>query len=159
MINPSAIAPDEELRDRLQQEDVSVGTGSGMTELVTIYGDWEKPTNDVPNDFIIVMNNGDFESYGNTVDYAEGYIMVSLYCKLNDDGSVKKNRVKKILQQLDGLFIDPVTNSYKNLVTDNYTYKYALERFITPTTPNITSGYSITNLNLRWHTATKESNN
>lgn len=159
MIKPSSIQPDTELRDLLQGT-ISVVTTGNITKDVVIYGDWEKPTNEVPDDFIIVMYNGDVGGLGNTVSYADGYIMVSLYCKLNDDGSVKKNRVKKILQQLDGMFIERITDSqtdtvtehYKNLVTDNYVYKYDAQRFITPTTPNITSGYSITNLNLRWHT-------
>lgn len=160
MITPSSIHPDTELRDFLQGLNIYVVAPSGETVPVAIYGDWEKPTNEVPDDFIIVMQNGDIGGVGNTVSYADGYIMVSLYCKLNDDGSVKKNRVNKILQQLDEMFIERieeeqtgiVTEYYKSLVTDNYVYKYDAQRFITPTTPNITSGYSITNLNLRWHT-------
>ena len=144
MINPSAIAPDEELRDRLLEENITVVTGTDTTTPIAIFGDWERPTNETPNDFIVVMNNGDVGGYGNTVSFAEGFIMVSLYCKLNDDGSVKKNRIEKILKQFDALF--------ERLVTDNYVFKYDQERFITPTTPNITSGYSVTTLNLVWHT-------
>lgn len=160
MIKPSSIHPDTELRDSLLGKNISVKDSRGADIPVAIYGDWEKPTNEVPDDFIIVMHNGDVGGFGNDVSYADGYIMISLYCKLNDDGSVKKNRVNKILQQLDEMFIEriegeqtgEVTEHYKNLVTDNYIYKYDVQRFITPTTPNITSGYSITNLNLRWHT-------
>ena len=70
--------------------------------------------------------------------------MVSLYSKLNDDGSVKKNRVSKLLKQFDDLI--------ERKITTNYFYQYAPQRFITPTTPNITSGYSVTTLNLQWHT-------
>lgn len=161
MIHPSSIHPDTELRDFLLTQDITVVVPGGAEVPVAIYGDWEKPTNEVPDDFIIVMNNGDVGGVGNTVQYADGYIMVCIYCKLNNDGSVKKSRVNKILQQLDEMFIasikDPLTREvieehYKSLVTDNYVYKYDAQRFITPTTPNITSGYSITNLNVRWHT-------
>ena len=140
---PSSIHPDTELRDYLQGR-ISVVTGVDTTAAVTVYGDWEKPTNEVPDDFVIVMNNGEVGGVGMDTPYANGYIIVSLYCKLNDDGSVKKNRVEKILAQFDGLI--------EGLITDHYFYKYEHQRFITPTTPNITSGYSETNLNLRWNT-------
>ena len=142
-MKPSSIHPDVELRDFLQGR-ISVATGGGTTEVVTIYGDWEKPTNEVPNDFIIVMLNGDIGGVGMDTPYANGYLLISLYNRLNDDGSIKKQRIQKILAQFDELV--------EKLITDNYFYEYTTERFITPTTPNITSGYSITNLNLRWTT-------
>ena len=143
MFNPSSIQPDVELREFLQGM-ISVGTGGAETKPVTVYGDWEKPTNDIPDDFIIIMLNGDFVGVGMDTPFAKGFMMVSLYCKLNNDGSVKKNRVSKILRQFDTV-VD-------KLLTENYYYEYDANRFITPTTPNITSGYSITTLNLRWTT-------
>lgn len=159
MIRPSSIKPDVELRDSLHNK-IRVGLAGGGSQMVTVYGDWERPTNMLPDDFIVIYKNGDIEGIGMENTFARGYIMVGLYCKLNDDGSVKKNRVEKLLHQLDEIFIerieDPqthvVTEHYKKLVTDNYVYEYDAQRFITPTTPNQTSGYSITNLNLRWHT-------
>lgn len=159
MMRPSSIEPDVELRVSLQNR-IRVGLAGGGSQIVTVYGDWERPTNMLPDDFIVIYQNGDVDGIGMENDFARGYIMVGLYCKLNDDGSVKKNRVKKLLRQLDEIFIerieDPqthvVTEHYKKLVTDNYVYEYDAQRFITPTTPNQTSGYSITNLNLRWHT-------
>jgi hypothetical protein len=160
MIKPSSIEPDVELRDFLQALNIHVETVNGSQEKVDVYGDWERSTNDLPADFIVVYKNGTIGGVGMDVDYASGYIMVSLYSKMNDDGSVKKNRTKKLLSQIDEIFIeritDPETNQvtehYKNLVTDKYVYKYDAQRFITPTTPNQTSGYSVTTLNLMWHT-------
>lgn len=143
MIPISSIHPDEELRDFLRGK-IRVGLAGGGSQMVTVYGDWERPTNDVPSDFIVVMLNGDIGGVGMDTHYAEGYLMVSLYCKMNDDGSVKKQRVDKILAQFDELV--------EKLLTEHYFYKYTSPRFITPTTPNITSGYSITTLNLYWHT-------
>lgn len=143
MIPISSIHPDEELRDFLHGK-IRVGLAGGGSRMVTVYGDWERPTNDVPSDFIVVMINGDIGGVGMDTHYAEGYLMVSLYCKMNDDGSVKKQRVDKILAQFDELV--------EKLLTEHYFYKYTSPRFITPTTPNITSGYSVTTLNLYWHT-------
>jgi len=143
MITPSSIQPDIELREFLQNK-IRVGLAGGGSQMVTVYGDWERPTNQLPEDFVVIYLNGDISGVGMETDYANGYIMVGLYCKLNDDGSVKKNRVSKILAQFDELL--------SKRTTDNYYFEYDPQRFITPTTPNQTSGYSITNLNLRWHT-------
>lgn len=143
MIPISSIQPDVELRDFLQGK-ISVGLAGGGSQIVPVYGDWERDTNDAPDDFLVVFLNGDVGGYGMSSPYAEGFIMVSLYCKMNDDGSVKKQRVSKLLAQFDGLI--------EKLSTENYFYKYAPQRFITPTTPNTTTGYSVTTLNLQWHT-------
>lgn len=143
MMKPSSIEPDVELRNLLKEE-ISVGLPGGGTQKVAVYGDWERPTNDVPTDFLVIFINGDIEGVGMDTDYASGYLMVSLYCKMNDDGSVKKNRINKILAQFE--------KRIQKCITENYFFEYDSDRFITPTTPNQTSGYSITNLNLRWHT-------
>lgn len=143
MIKPSSIQPDVELRDFLQNK-VRVGLAGGGSQMVTVYGDWERPTNEVPSDFMVVYINGDIGGVGMKTDYAEGYVMVSLYSKMNDDGSVKKARIQKILAQFDELV--------EGVKTQHYLFRYAAPRFITPTTPNITSGYSVTTLNLWWHT-------
>lgn len=148
-MNPSSLHPDEALRDYLQGR-VSVDVGGAVMENVAVYSDWEKPNNGAPGDFIIVMLNGDVGGVGMDTPYAGGYLLVSLYCKLNEDGSVKKHRVSKILEQFDGLL--------EGLASGGYFFKYDAERFITPTTPNITAGYSITTLNLKWNTASNFNN-
>lgn len=142
MAQPSHIQPDIELREFLDGR-VFVGDGT-LAKEITVYGDWERPTNMLPDDFIVIMLNGDIGGVGMDIPYADGYIMVSLYCKLNNDGSAKKNRITKILEQFDTLV--------EKLNTEHYYFRYDAERFITPTTPNQSSGYSITTLNLLWHT-------
>lgn len=149
MFNPSSISPDVELAEALKGAiyvDGYAGSGSGEATgtVVPVYSDWEHPTNDLSTDFIICYLNGDAYGVGMETSFASGYIMVSLYCKMNDDGSVKKNRIKKILEQFDA--------KIEGLITSNYVFKYDSQRFITPTTPNMSSGYSITTLNLRWTT-------
>ena len=136
--HPSHIAPDVELAEALS------GIATVGTEPVKVYSDWEKPTNGLPSDFITIYLNGDIGGVGYDTPYASGYIMVSLYCKLNDNGSVKKNRIKKILEAID--------DKLDKKLTENYHFEYDADRYITPTTPNTASGYSITTLNLRWTT-------
>ena len=142
MIHPSSIHPDKALATYLKDK-IHIGTGASA-KAVAVYSDWERPTNDVPTDFLVVYINGDLEGVGMDTPFAKGYLAVSLYCKLNNDGSVKQNRIEKILEQFDNLV--------EKLATDDYFYEYDSRRFITPTTPNQTAGYSITTLNLRWTT-------
>lgn len=143
MIHAADINPDVELRDFLQGR-IVVGKAGGGTAPVTVYGDWERPTNNLPDDFVVIFINGNIGGFGSKVNYADGYLMVNLYCKLNDDGSVKKNRVKNILKQFDTIV--------EKAKTQNFFFKFDMERFAAPTTPNQTSGYSTTSLNLMWHT-------
>jgi len=138
MITPSSLHPDAELKELLEGN-VLVGT-----DPIAVYSDWERPTNGLPSDFIVIFINGDIETVSKKPQYAQGYMILSLYCKMNDDGSIKANRVTKILTQFDAL-LDHVT-------TENYYFEYESPRFITPTTPNQSSGYSVTSLNLKWHT-------
>lgn len=142
MMKPSVIAPDVALRTYLQGK-VHIGSGQNAPE-VEIYSDWERPTNQLPEDFIVVYMNGDPMGVSMDTPFAKGYLMVSLYCKMNNDGSVKKNRIDKILAQIDELV--------EKRVAGDYFFEYDAMRFITPTSPNQTSGYSITTLNLRWST-------
>lgn len=149
MIRPSDIEPDSDLRNFLQGK-IIVGLAGGGTKRVAVYSDWERPTNELPSDFIVIYMNGDVEGVTKDSGFARGYLMVSLYSKMNDDGSVKRNRIKKILAQFDELI--------ENHCTENYFYEYDTPRFITPTTPNQTSGYSTTTLNLKWHTTNNFNN-
>lgn len=146
--HPASIEPDVELRDYLTGQ-ITVGSGAAAQD-VKVYSDWERPTNELPTDFIVIYINGDVEGVGMDTPFARGYLMVSLYCKLNDNGSVKKNRVRKVLEQFDTLI--------EKATTTNYHFEYDASRFITPTTPNQTSGYSVTSLNLRWTTTSNFNN-
>lgn len=143
MMKPSNIEPDSELRDFLRGK-ISVGLPGGGTQEVAVYSDWERPTNELPSDFLVVYMNGAIEGVSMDTPFAKGYIAVSLYSKLNDDGSVKRNRVKMILAQFEQLI--------EKRLTVNYHFEYDAQNFITPTTPNQSTGYSVTVLNLRWTT-------
>jgi len=148
MMHPSLIAPDAELCEYLQDKVYLNDAHTGST--IKVYSDWGRPTNGLPTDFLVVFVNGDIEGLGSGIDFAKGNLMVGLYCKMNDDGSVKINRIQKILQQFDTLI--------EGLSTENYFYEYDMPRFITPTSPNQSSGYSVTILNLRWTTNQNFSN-
>lgn len=149
MIYPSSIKPDVELASFLKNK-ITVGLPGGGTQKVKVYSDWERPTNELPDDFIVAYINGGIEGAGPRVDYASGVILVNLYCKMNDDGSVKKNRIEKILAKFEKLV--------NGLNTEKYCFEYSNPNFVTPTTPNQSTGYSVTSLNLTWHTTNNFNN-
>ena len=144
MMSISHINPDVELCDFLKGKITLPIPGSAETEDVAIYSDWEHSTNNLPDDFIICSLNGDISGVGMDTPFAQGYIMVTIYCKLNDNGSIKKNRINYIISQFDSLI--------EKKCTEIFFFEYDNDRFITPTTPNESNGYSITSLNLRWTT-------
>lgn len=141
--HPSHIRPDVALKEYLQDE-IFAEYADGTMKPVAVYSDWERPTNTLPQDFITIYVNGDIGGVGIDTPYASGYLAVSLYCKMDDSGAVNTIRIEKILEQFDDLIDD--------VLTENYHFEYDASRFITPTTPNQSSGYSITTLNLRWTT-------
>lgn len=143
MLKASNIHPDVELRDHLQGH-IVVMKANGETEQVTVYCEQDRPTTGMPDDFISIVINGNASSLGADINYATGYVMVVLYCRMNDDGSVKSNRIDKILAQFDEM-LDGAS-------TENYFFRFEKERFIMPTSPDQSSGYSSTILNLRWTT-------
>jgi hypothetical protein len=143
MINPSDIQPDVELRDVLKGQ-VRVGLAGGGSQIIPVYGDWERPTNEAPSDFIAIYMNGSVEGLSRENGFARGHLIVALHSKMNDDGTVKKARVKKLLKQFEDLVI--------NNATENYFFEYEIPQYITPTIPDRTTGYSVTRLNLKWHT-------
>lgn len=144
MLKASDIEPDVELRNYLTNR-ILVQDAEGNLTLLKVYRDGERPTNGAPDDFLEVAINGGIDVLGSDIDYAEGYIMLALYNRLNDDGSIKHNRIKNILTQFDEL-IDMAT-------TLNYFYKIEPNNYIMPPTQDLQSGYSALVLNVRWHTA------
>lgn len=150
MLQISSIHPDAELRDFLHEK-ISVTSAEKKSSYVKVYRDLERPNTKLPDDFIVVTPNGVFRGLGSDISFAQGNIRVDVYCKMNEDGSVKLQRVDKILNQFDELI--------SNLATENFFFEYDMPRFITPTTPNYSTGYSVTILNLKWNTNQNYSKN
>ena len=111
---------------------------------VPVYAAGEKPTTGVPDDFIEIFYNGYLNSISENRVIVKGAMAVVMSNRLFEDGSVKTNRVKKLLQQFEDC-IDGVS-------TTHYFLKLSPDGFITPTTENQTTGYSTTILNVEWRT-------
>lgn len=137
-MKPSELNVDIELQSLL------AGNISVDTTPVPVYAAGEKPTTGVPDDFIEIFYNGYVNSVSENRVIVKGAMAVAMSNRLFEDGSIKTNRVKKLLHQFETL-VDKVS-------TTHYFFKLTPDGFITPTTANQTSGYSTTILNVEWRT-------
>lgn len=137
-MKPSELNVDIELKSLLTGH-ISVGSTS-----VPVFAAGETPTTGVPDDYIEIFYNGYVDSISENRVVARGAMAVSMSNRLFEDGSVKTNRVKKLLEQFEQL-VDKVSSTH-------YFFKLSPDGFITPTTANQTNGYSTTILNVEWRT-------
>lgn len=137
-MKPSELNVDIELKSLL------VGHISTDSTPVPVYAAGETPTTGLPDDFVEIFYNGYVDSISENRVVARGAMAVSMSNRLFEDGSVKTNRVKKLLEQVEQL-VDKVSSTH-------YFFKLSPDGFITPTTANQTNGYSTTILNVEWRT-------
>lgn len=142
-MKPSAIKADIELQTLLRDK-VFVVDGDGVQSAVVVYTNGERSGINVPENFIDVLYTGEIRVVDRPMDLVKGYLIVSLYVKLNPDSTIKKNRVEKILSQFDTLI--------NRVSSERYYYEYVSSNFITPTSAYSSIGYSVTELSVRWHT-------
>lgn len=136
-MKPSELKVDIELKSLLS------GIVAG-TSPVLVYAEGEMPTDKIPDDFIEILYNGPVDSITDDRFWGRGYMAIALSNRLSEDGSVKTNRVRKILEQFE--------TRINRAKTEHYFFKLTPDGFITPTTANQTNGYSTTILNVEWRT-------
>lgn len=141
MIDIADIRADIELRQLLAGS-IVVDNGDGTTTTLPVYCDGERPNNAAPEDFVEISYNGSPYSVTEGLEVIRGDMAVALYCKLFSDDTVKLNRVRRILSQF--------ANKVNRHTSEHYFYTLDLDMFITPTAADLTSGYSITILNVLW---------
>lgn len=109
---------------------------------VAIYAHGQQPNVKLPDEYILVLNNGGAKSRTYPLGCFTGNLMIVLNCKMFEDGTVKANRIAKLISQLEGLIND---KAYKE-----YFFTLDTANPITPTTQNYSTGYSTTILNVEW---------
>lgn len=137
-MKPSDITADTELAQILSTNVKVDG------EFIAAFGAGARPTEFVGDDFIDIVYNGYPEIITHDGQLGGGLMLISLYCRLNQDGTIKKNRVNKILAQMDTALL--------RLTGTKYFYKLNLKTPVTPTTADWSSGFSLTRLNVKWRT-------
>jgi len=142
-MKPSEVKPDSALCVILSGN-VKVKNPSGTMVAIPVYSDGSQPTTGLGDDFIVVRYNGYPMSVTDKMGVWRGNLMVALYNKANSDGTARRNRIEKILAQMETLI--------HNATDANYRFGLEISQPITPTTVNQSSGYSSTVLNAEWHT-------
>jgi hypothetical protein len=119
----------------------NVKVGEAQTD-VPIYAENERPNIGLADDYIEIYNNGIITALTKPLGCFSGNLAVAICCKLLPDGAAATKRIKKLQRQIELLT--------QEKVSDGYYYEIDTTNVITPTTPNITTGYTTTIFNVSW---------
>lgn len=142
-MNPIAdLNPDVALAALLDSK-VSVQTSATQSHTIRAYADEERPNKNLADEFIDVEWNGGAQSLTEDPALFKGNLMLTIWCKAQTDGRAKKKLVKQIVAQ-----VAPLVH---RMVSQGFVFTFDPTNVITPTTTNLTTGYSTTILNVEWH--------
>ncbi len=141
MISIADIRPDAELKQCLEGK-ITIQTSAADYATLPVYKQGERPNTGLANEFIDININGVVRSKLQPLGLFYGNLAVSVYCKTQNNGVVKQNRVNAIVSQLEEYL------KYRKY--GKYFFELNPQNIITPTTINVTSGYSVTVLNVEW---------
>lgn len=142
-MRPSEIRPDLALKNLL---DGNIILQKSETEFadVKVYAQGERPNDGLDSEFVEILLNGSIRSVTKPMGLLRGSIVLAVYVKTYDDSSVFQYRVDALLKLIEEK-VSPSTS-------ENYFFEINPNNIITPTTVNVTTGYSTTILNIEWHT-------
>lgn len=143
----SEITPDTVLAGMLDNA-VIVTTSKTQNHSVRAYGDGETPNTVSDDEFISIGWNGNVQSVTFPVNIYRGNLILSIYVKTQSDGRVKKHITAQIVERCVRL-ID-------GKAKEGYCFTLNPSNVITPTTVNLTTGYSTKILNVEWHTTSTQ---
>jgi len=143
----SEITPDTVLAGMLDNA-VIVTTSKTQNHSVRAYGDGETPNTISDDEFISIGWNGNVQSVTFPVNIYKGNLILSIYVKTQSDGRVKKHITAQIVERCVRL-ID-------GKAKEGYCFTLNPSNVITPTTVNLTTGYSTKILNVEWHTTSTQ---
>ena len=143
----SEITPDTVLAGMLDNA-VIVTTSKTQNHSVRAYGDGETPNTISDDEFISIGWNGNVQSVTFPVNIYRGNLILSIYVKTQSDGRVKKHITAQIVERCVRLIDGNAKEGYCFTLNPSYV--------ITPTTVNLTTGYSTKILNVEWHTTSTQ---
>ena len=134
--------PDKALKGILEGK-VTVVAGHYEDRIISVYAHGEMPTDKLPDEFIRIERNGSIKTRTNPIGYLYGNLAVTLYVKAQNNGVVKNNRIDSILEQLQGI---------DGAVSEDFHFRLSPDNIIAPTYIDPSSNYSLTVINIEWHT-------
>ena len=133
--------PDEVLASLLDGK-VEVQTSETEKHPITCYADNKTPGTDLGDEFLSVMLNG---PVGTVAEVRfKGNIALTIFCRLLEDGTAKTRRIRSIIGQCRMKAMSRSVNGFL--------FRMDPKQVITPTTPNLMTGYSTTVINVEWRT-------
>lgn len=141
MISIADLNPDAVLAALLDGK-VSVQTSATQSHTIRAYADEERPNKNLADEHIYIEWNGGAQSLTEDPALFRGNLMLTIWCKAQTDGRAKKKLVKQIVSQ-----VAPLVH---RKVSQGFVFTFDPTNVITPTTTNLTMGYSTTILNVKW---------
>ena len=142
-MRPSEIRPDLAIKALLEGQ-IVLQKSATESAVIDVYAQGERPNTGLASEFVEILFNGAVRSLTKPIGVLRGNVVVSVYVKSYEDGSVFQYRVDSIMKQIEEKV------SYAS--SGDYFFEINPDNIITPTTTNIASGYSTTILNIEWHT-------
>lgn len=142
-MRPSEIRPDLALKTLLDGQ-IVLRKSATESVVIDVYAQGERPNTGLASEFVEILFNGAVRSLTKPIGVLRGNVVVSVYVKSYEDGSVFQYRIDSILKQIE--------EKVSSVSAGDYFFEINPDNIITPTTTNIASGYSTTILNIEWHT-------
>ncbi len=142
-MRPSEIRPDIALKKLLEGNLILQISETDFAD-VKVYAQGERPNDGLDSEFVEILLNGSIRSVTKPIGLLKSSIALAVYVKTYDDDSVFQYRVDALLKLIE--------ERVSNVVSGDYFFEINLDNIITPTTVNVTTGYSTTVLNIQWHT-------
>lgn len=134
---------------------VTVQTSATQSRKVKCYAAGKQPEKGPGDEFISVQWNGAAQSLTRPLGLFRGNLMLIVSCKLlnstRDGQTVNTGRVRKMLAQ--------VAELTGGKTSQGFHFEFDPSAVITPTTTNLTTGYSTTILNVEWRVTDEFINN
>lgn len=135
------ITPDIVLAKLLDNK-IKVQTSATQSHAIRAYDDESRPNKGVGDEWVDVEWNGVARSLTDDPALFRGNLLLTVWVKAQPDGRAKKKIVRQIVSQ-----IAPLVHF---AVAGGYVFRFDPSQVITPTTTNLTTGYSTTILNVEW---------
>ena len=142
-MRPSEIRPDIALKKLIEGKIILQRSETEFAD-IKVYAQGERPNDGLNTEFVEIMINGLVRSVTKPLGFLKGSLALAIYVKAYDDGSVFQYRVDHILKLIE----EKVSNS----TSEGYYFEINPNNIVTPTTVNVSTGYSTTILNIEWHT-------
>lgn len=123
---------------------VRVETSATESHTIRAYGDEERPNRNLGDEFIDIGWNGGARSLSQPLGLFSGNLALTIWCRTQPDGRAKKKIVRQIVGQISELA--------GGKCSQGFFFGFNPDNVITPTTVNLTTGYSTTVVNVEWHT-------